>query len=218
MTTVAAVRDYTCRRGSRVSCTEARGAIWSQGLAQRQAADATHPMGPLLVRRILRACTLLSCTSCAALSSFFFWLCCLAGGILVPQPGIEPRPLQEKSGPNLCISRGSSRSSCLTFVCAVPHMGRVTQVFETLVSAFPSKSNEWALGGDVTQREQRGKGSPEPHHCGLRSVLLDISVFFSMYCVLLSYVHFMTLDETVFYCIEVIIYMYNTCMTIFLNY
>ena len=26
------------------------------------------------------------------LFSFFFWLCCMACGILVPQPGIEPMP------------------------------------------------------------------------------------------------------------------------------
>ena len=28
---------------------------------------------------------------------FFFWLCCMACGILVPQPGIKPRPTAVKA-------------------------------------------------------------------------------------------------------------------------
>ena len=37
---------------------------------------------------------------------FFFWLCCLTYGILVPWPGIDPSPLAvEVWSPNHCTAR-----------------------------------------------------------------------------------------------------------------
>ena len=37
---------------------------------------------------------------------FFFWLCCMACGILVPQPGIKPRPMAVKAlSPNHWTAR-----------------------------------------------------------------------------------------------------------------
>lgn len=122
------------------------------------------------------------------LSSFFFWLCCSAGWILVPQPGVEPRPLQEKHGPALCICSGSSPSFCLAFVCAVPYMHRVTQVsFKTSVSAFHFKSDEWAFDGDLIQREQRGQGPLQPATVIYFLCFWTFLFFFSMYGVLLFY-------------------------------
>ena len=39
-------------------------------------------------------------------SFFFFWPCCVASGILVPQPGIEPAALAVKApSPNHCTAR-----------------------------------------------------------------------------------------------------------------
>ena len=51
-----------------------------------------------------------------AVMFFFFWSCSTACRILVPQPGIEPRPLAVKAqGPNHWAARDFPRYSCFRF-------------------------------------------------------------------------------------------------------
>ena len=41
---------------------------------------------------------------------FIYWACCVACGILVPQPGIKPRPLAVKvQSPNHWTARNSQK-------------------------------------------------------------------------------------------------------------
>lgn len=119
MTTLEAVRD------SYLQTWQQNLVYWSQrcrlepGPGSESDWIPLTPWGPWACWVSSGLAHLLSCTSYASLPSFF-WLCCSAGGVLVPQPGIEPRPLQEKCSPSLCVRRDSSPSSCLAFVCAIP--------------------------------------------------------------------------------------------------
>lgn len=97
------------------------------------------------------------------LSSFFFWLCCSAGWILVPQPGVEPRPLQENTAPP-CASAAapalpSAWPSCVPSpTCTESH--RCPLKRQSL--HFISKVMNGHFDGDLIQREQRGQGPLQP--------------------------------------------------------
>ena len=156
MTTLEAVRD------SYLQSWQQNLVYWSQrcrlepGPGSESDWIPLTPWGPWACWVSSGLAHLLSCTSYAALPSFFFLAVLLGGrGPGSPAGHWTQAPAGEVQPQPLC-PQGLQPFLLLGLCVCHPHTHQVTQVsFRTSVSAFHCKSDRGTFGEDLIQREQR---------------------------------------------------------------